>query len=211
MEPMILEFKEPILFDGETFTRCDLSGLRGLTTAQLYAAQVQNGQSLTLSHMEGQNLRYAMTVAQMASGRPRGFFGQLKKEDGITLPHTVNRYLETEIAAHVTVDGQKLAFDKNVEGIGRELDLRGLEGLVADDYAAAQDEIPVDESANLTDLMSVKYACALAAIASGVKLESLMAAPFWVGASVRGLVMLYFFEPGSGTEDGLEESGSETS
>jgi len=43
------------------------------------------------------------------------------------------------------------------------------------------------------------------------KLGNLLNAPFWVGSCVRNIVLQYFFESGSGTEDGLEESESATS
>jgi len=218
MEPIILKFKHPILFDGETFTECDLSGLRGLTTAQLYAAQVMNASSLTYSHQEGMNLRHAMTVAQLATGRPRGFFGQLKRQDALLFAAGISRLLQEITNEHVKMEGKKLKFDRSVEGLGKALNLRGLDGLVADDFAAAQDEIPAEEAAELADAASVKYACTLAAMITlgeketlGERLEKFMVAPFWVGLSVRSMAVQYFFGAGSETDETSAESESETS
>jgi len=211
MENMMMQFKQPILFDGETITECDLSGIRKLTTADIYAAQLQNGLSLTTSHMEGENLRYAMTVAAMATGRPRGFFGQLKKRDVMAFPRTVNTILNDEVADNVTTTGKKLEFKKNIEGLGRKLNLSEIDNLVADDFAMAQDEIGIEESTSISDFMSIKYACVLASILTGKKLEDFMKAPTYVGLTVRGVVMNYFFEPGSETDDGSTESDSANS
>ena len=118
MDPIILKFREPILFDGQGYTECDLSGLRKLRTADIYAAQLQNGAGLTGSHMEGQNLRYAMTVAQLASGQPRGFFGQLKKRDALGFAGRINGVLNNEVSANTEIQSRKIILKKSVEGVG---------------------------------------------------------------------------------------------
>jgi|GEM_PF-6710442 len=215
MDPIILKFKQPILVDGQTYTECDMTGMRNLTTRQMYAAQLQNGLSLSTSHMEAQNLRYAITVASAATGLPRGFFGQLKRTDALGFPREINNLLDAMTEEFVTMKGKKIQFSKTVEGLGRTLDLSGLDTLVAEDYATAQDEIGIEESTTISDIASVKYTCALAALVTEKPLDVFMDAPAWVGIAVRGVVTGHFFEQDSAelvqdtdAEDGSEKSGS---
>jgi hypothetical protein len=87
-----VEFKKPYKFEGQEYTAIDLSGIEGLTVADLTTADqqfIQSGQIATLNEMA---LGYACIVAARATGKPIEFFKGLPANEGIKIKGVVTNF-----------------------------------------------------------------------------------------------------------------------
>ncbi|MFC4403321.1 phage tail assembly protein [Gracilibacillus xinjiangensis] len=93
MRDYVVEFKNPYTFEGEEFSKIDLSGLENLSTKDLIEADKQFNTSGQMALMNEMTTGYSCIVASKATGKPVEFFEGLPAGEGLKLKNTVMGFL----------------------------------------------------------------------------------------------------------------------
>lgn len=92
-EDLVLRFKKPYSFEGETYTEVDLSGLEDVSAADLCKvgklAKKDNG----VDPIPEMSLSYAIYMAARVTGKPIEFFQRLPAQEAIKLKNLVAGFL----------------------------------------------------------------------------------------------------------------------
>ena len=96
-EDLVLRFKKPYSFEGETYTEVDLSGLEDVSAADLCKvgklAKKDNG----VDPIPEMSLSYAIYMAARVTGKPLEFFQQLPAREAVKLKNLVVGFLYGEV------------------------------------------------------------------------------------------------------------------
>lgn len=96
-EDLVLRFKKPYSFEGETFTEVDLSGLEDLSAADLCKVGKMVKKTDGLDPIAEMSLPYAIYMAARVTGKPLEFFQQLPAREAVKLKNLVVGFLYGEV------------------------------------------------------------------------------------------------------------------
>lgn len=92
---LLVKFKKPVEFEGQTYTEVDLSGLEGVTTGQLEAVGrmlLKKRPGLNPSTLE-MTMDYANLMAMKVTKLPLEFFERLPGQEGMKIKTAVVGFL----------------------------------------------------------------------------------------------------------------------
>ena len=92
-EDLVLRFKKPYSFEGETYTEVDLSGLEDLSAADLCKVGKMVKKIDGVDPIAEMSLPYAIYMAARVTGKPIEFFQQLPAREAIKLKNLVAGFL----------------------------------------------------------------------------------------------------------------------
>ena len=92
-EDLVLRFKKPYSFEGETYTEVDLSGLEDLSAADLCKVGKMVKKTDGVDPIAEMSLPYAIYMAARVTGKPLEFFQQLPAREAIKLKNLVAGFL----------------------------------------------------------------------------------------------------------------------
>ena len=92
-EDLVLRFKKPYSFEGETYTEVDLSGLEDLSAADLCKVGKMVKKIDGVDPIAEMSLPYAIYMAARVTGKPLEFFQQLPAREAIKLKNLVAGFL----------------------------------------------------------------------------------------------------------------------
>ena len=92
-EDLVLRFKKPYSFEGETYTEVDLSGLEDLSAADLCKVGKMVKKIDGVDPIAEMSLPYAIFMAARVTGKPLEFFQQLPAREAIKLKNLVAGFL----------------------------------------------------------------------------------------------------------------------
>ena len=92
-EDLVLRFKKPYSFEGETYTEVDLSGLEDLSAADLCKVGKMVKKIDGVDPIAEMSLPYAIFMAARVTGKPIEFFQQLPAREAIKLKNLVAGFL----------------------------------------------------------------------------------------------------------------------
>ena len=96
-EDLVLRFKKPYSFEGETFTEVDLSGLEDLSAADLCKVGKMVKKTDGVDPIAEMSLPYAIFMAARVTGKPLEFFQQLPAREAVKLKNLVVGFLYGEV------------------------------------------------------------------------------------------------------------------
>ena len=96
-EDLVLRFKKPYSFEGETFTEVDLSGLEDLSAADLCKVGKMVKKTDGVDPIAEMSLPYAIYMAARVTGKPLEFFQQLPAREAVKLKNLVVGFLYGEV------------------------------------------------------------------------------------------------------------------
>lgn len=96
-EDLVLRFKKPYSFEGETYTEVDLSGLEDLSAADLCKVGKMVKKIDGVDPIAEMSLPYAIFMAARVTGKPIEFFQQLPAREAIKLKNLVVGFLYGEV------------------------------------------------------------------------------------------------------------------
>ena len=89
----ILVFGKPYIFEEETYTEVDLSGLENITAANMIIAQKAMAQGGTVDMLPEMSVQYACLIATQISSQPMEFFTGLPAKEAIKLKNMVTGFI----------------------------------------------------------------------------------------------------------------------
>lgn len=92
-EDLVLRFKKPYSFEGETYTEVDLSGLEDLSAADLCKVGKMVKKTDGVDPIAEMSLPYAIFMAARVTGKPLEFFQQLPAREAVKLKTLVAGFL----------------------------------------------------------------------------------------------------------------------
>lgn len=92
-EDLVLRFKKPYTFEGETYTEVDLSGLEDLSAADLCKVGKMVKKTDGVDPIAEMSLPYAIYMAARVTGKPLEFFQQMPAREAIKLKNLVTGFL----------------------------------------------------------------------------------------------------------------------
>ena len=92
-EDLVLRFKKPYSFEGETYTEVDLSGLEDLSAADLCKVGKMVKKIDGVDPIAEMSLPYAIYMAARVTGKPLEFFQQLPAREAVKLKNLVAGFL----------------------------------------------------------------------------------------------------------------------
>ena len=96
-EDLVLRFKKPYSFEGETYTEVDLSGLEDLSAADLCKVGKMVKKIDGVDPIAEMSLPYAIFMAARVTGKPLEFFQQLPAREAVKLKNLVVGFLYGEV------------------------------------------------------------------------------------------------------------------
>lgn len=96
-EDLVLRFKKPYTFEGETYTEVDLSGLEDLSAADLCKVGKMVKKIDGVDPIAEMSLSYAIFMAARVTGKPLEFFQQLPAREAVKLKNLVVGFLYGEV------------------------------------------------------------------------------------------------------------------
>lgn len=96
-EDLVLRFKKPYSFEGETYTEVDLSGLEDLSAADLCKVGKMVKKIDGVDPIAEMSLPYAIYMAARVTGKPLEFFQQLPAREAVKLKNLVVGFLYGEV------------------------------------------------------------------------------------------------------------------
>lgn len=96
-EDLVLRFKKPYSFEGETYTEVDLSGLEDLSAAELCKVGKMVKKIDGVDPIAEMSLPYAIFMAARVTGKPLEFFQQLPAREAVKLKNLVVGFLYGEV------------------------------------------------------------------------------------------------------------------
>lgn len=96
-EDLVLRFKKPYTFEGETYTEVDLSGLEDLSAADLCKVGKMVKKTDGVDPIAEMSLPYAIYMAARVTGKPLEFFQQLPAREAVKLKNLVVGFLYGEV------------------------------------------------------------------------------------------------------------------
>ena len=96
-EDLVLRFKKPYSFEGETFTEVDLSGLEDISAADLCKVGKMVKKIDGVDPIAEMSLPYAIFMAARVTGKPLEFFQQLPAREAVKLKNLVVGFLYGEV------------------------------------------------------------------------------------------------------------------
>jgi len=91
--PYLVTFSKPFVFEGDTYTCIDLSGLENLSAADMIAANKVMERSGTVNVLPEMSLEYACILSSRASGLVVEFFKSLPPREAIKVKNCVTSFL----------------------------------------------------------------------------------------------------------------------
>ena len=91
-----ITFKKPFVFEDETYTGVDLSGLEDLSARDMIATQRSMERSGSINVIPEMSLEYACIFAARASGLPQEFFQSLPPREAIKVKNRVTSFFYGE-------------------------------------------------------------------------------------------------------------------
>ena len=89
---MVVLFKNPYKFEGETYNKVDLSGMENMTATDMIAANKVLDRSGSFSFLPEMSLEYACIIAAKASKLPIEFFKGLHPREAIKIKNKVTSF-----------------------------------------------------------------------------------------------------------------------
>lgn len=89
----LLRFNRPYHFEDETYTEVDLSGLEGITAADMIAAQKLMSKDGTVNALPEMSLQYACYIASRVADKPVEFFTGLPAKEAVKLKNMVTGFI----------------------------------------------------------------------------------------------------------------------
>ena len=74
---LIIELKSPVCFEGKTYEKIDLTGLRDIKAADMVEINRRLSRNGNVDSTQEVTLEYALNLANTATGLPLEFFNQL--------------------------------------------------------------------------------------------------------------------------------------
>jgi hypothetical protein len=94
--PLILDFKKPIKFEGKDFDKIDLTGLEKLTTKDLLEVEKQFSMEGNFAAQPESSVAYARLMAERVTDQPLEFFDQLNAKAMIRVKNAVMNFFYGE-------------------------------------------------------------------------------------------------------------------
>ena len=91
-----ITFKKPFVWEDETYTGVDLSGLEDLSARDMIATQRMMERSGSINVLPEMSLEYARIFASKASGLPQEFFQSLPPREAIKVKNRVTSFFYGE-------------------------------------------------------------------------------------------------------------------
>lgn len=91
-----ITFKKPFVWEDETYTGVDLSGLEDLSARDMIATQRMMERSGSINVLPEMSLEYACIFASKASGLPQEFFQSLPPREAIKIKNRVTSFFYGE-------------------------------------------------------------------------------------------------------------------
>ena len=91
-----ITFKKPFVWEDETYTGVDLSGLEDLSARDMIATQRMMERSGSINVLPEMSLEYACIFASKASGLPQEFFQSLPPREAIKVKNRVTSFFYGE-------------------------------------------------------------------------------------------------------------------
>lgn len=92
----LIVFKKPFIFEGETYSCIDLSGLESLSAADMIAVNKTMERSGTVNVLPEMSLEYACLISARASEMPVEFFKALPPKEALKVKNRVTNFLYGE-------------------------------------------------------------------------------------------------------------------
>lgn len=92
-EGLLIEFSKPYFFEGVEYKEIDLSGLEGLSAADMLAINKRLERTSGVSVMPEVSLEYALNLAARAAAQPIEFFTALPVKEAIKVKNRVMGFL----------------------------------------------------------------------------------------------------------------------
>ena len=93
---LVLKFSKPYVFEGESFTQIDLSGLENVNAEQMIATSKYLNKQGSFSILPEMTLEYACFMASSVTGKPVEFFRQLPAKEAMKLKNRVQNFIYGE-------------------------------------------------------------------------------------------------------------------
>jgi hypothetical protein len=91
-----ITFKKPFVWEDETYTGVDLSGLEDLSARDMISTQRMMERSGSINVLPEMSLEYACIFASKASGLPQEFFQSLPPREAIKIKNRVTSFFYGE-------------------------------------------------------------------------------------------------------------------
>lgn len=91
-----ITFKKPFVWEDETYTGVDLSGLEDLSARDMISTQRMMERSGSINVLPEMSLEYACIFASKASGLPQEFFQSLPPREAIKVKNRVTSFFYGE-------------------------------------------------------------------------------------------------------------------
>ena len=92
----LIKFRKPFLFEDETYTEIDLSGLEDLSARDMIQAQRTMERSGSINVLPEMSLEYACIFASKATKMPVEFFQSLPPKEAIKVKNKVTNFFYGE-------------------------------------------------------------------------------------------------------------------
>lgn len=90
---LVVKFREPYIFEGETFDSIDLSGLENLRAGDMIAVNKAMERGGSVNMLPEMSLEYACLISAKAAKKPVEFFQQLPPWEAIKVKNRVTSFL----------------------------------------------------------------------------------------------------------------------
>lgn len=95
-DSLVLKFKKPYKFEGETYEEIDLSGLEKLSGADMIAVSNKLSRKGRMPVLQEMTLEYAQEIAAVATGKPVELFQGLTMKDSGKLKNIITNFIYGE-------------------------------------------------------------------------------------------------------------------
>ena len=92
-ESLVFKFAKPYVFEGQTYTEVDLSGLEDTTAADLSAVNKILNKTGTVSPVPEMSMDFSIYMAARVAKLPVEFFQRLPAREAVRLKNTVTGFL----------------------------------------------------------------------------------------------------------------------
>lgn len=92
----LIKFRKPFIWEDETYTEIDMSGLEDLSAKDMIAAQRTMERSGSINVLPEMSLEYACIFASRATGMPVEFFQALPPKEAIKVKNKVTNFFYGE-------------------------------------------------------------------------------------------------------------------
>lgn len=89
--------KTPVIFEGKTYDKIDLTGLKNVRAADMIAVNRMLNRQGNMDYMQEMTLEYAINLAAKATGKPIEFFEQLPPYLAMAVKNRVTSFLYRQV------------------------------------------------------------------------------------------------------------------